>query len=150
MNLFYHSALAGLIGAAFVNIATYIFRFLGVKTSTPWEIGASVFLNSRFIHTVSGVIIGLTATIALSTAVALVIALVLKWTGPNHAWLKGVICANGLGFINLGLFMRLLNIWPQIRNEPGTNLAAVIILSALGIIQAYFLKKWQQELISDK
>ncbi|HEX7713157.1 MAG TPA: hypothetical protein VF531_03980 [Bacillota bacterium] len=145
MNLFYHSTLAGIIGAAFVNIATYIFRFLGVKTSTPWEIGASVFLNPGFIHTVSGVVIGLTASVALSTAVALVIAYVLKWTGPNQAWLKGIICADGLGFINLGFFMRFLDIWPQIRNEPGTNLMALTVLSILGIIQALLLKNWQHK-----
>lgn len=150
MNLFYYSTLAGLLGAALVNILTYFLRWLGMPTSTPWEIATNVFLNPRYVHTTTGVMIGLAATVALSTAVALTISFICKWTGYNMAWLKGMICANAFGFITLGLFMNLLRIWPQIRNEPGTNLAALIILSILGILQALLLKRWQQNLVSQK
>lgn len=150
MNLFYYSTIAGLLGAVLVNVLTYFFRRLGIPTSTPWEIAANVFLNPQYIHTTAGVIIGLTATVALSTAVALTISFILKWTGYNMAWLKGMICANAFGFITLGLFMNLLQIWPQIRNEPGTNMAALINLSILGIVQALLLKKWQQNLVFQK
>jgi hypothetical protein len=144
MNLFYYSALAGIIGAALTNGFTYLFRLIGVKTSLPWEIAANVFLNPRFIHTPSGVIIGLVGTIALSTGTAIIIAYIMRWTGYNRAWLKGMICADAFGFITLGLFMKLLNVWPQIRNEPGTNLAAFTVLSILGIIQALLLRRWQK------
>jgi hypothetical protein len=150
MNLFYYSTLAGLLGAVLVNGLTYFFRWLGMPVSAPWEIAANVFLNPQYIHTTTGIIIGLTATAALSTAVALAISFVLKWTGDNMAWLKGVICANAFGFITLGLFMNLLQIWPQIRNEPGTNIAALINLSILGFVQALLLKRWQQNLVSPK
>lgn len=150
MNLFYYSAIAGLIGGVLVNVLTYVFRWLGVRTSTPWEIAANVFLNPNYIHTISGIIIGFIATIALSAATALVLSFVLKWTGYNMAWLKGIICANAFGFITLGFFMNLLHIWPQIRNEPETNLTALIILSILGIIQAVLLKRWQQNLVTQK
>ena len=143
MNLFYYSTLAGLIGAALVNGLTYLFRFLGVQTSTPWEIAANVFLNPSHIHTPSGVILGLAATIVLSAAVALLTAFVLKWTGYNMAWLKGIVCADTFGFLTMGFFMNLLHIWPQIRNEPGTNLTALVILTVLGVVQALLLKKWQ-------
>lgn len=150
MNLFYYSTLAGLLGAALVNGLTYFFRWLGIPTGTPWEIASNIFLNPQYIHTTPGIIIGLTATVALSTAIALVISFVLKWTGYNMAWLKGIICADAFGFITLGLFMNLLHIWPQIRNEPGTNMAALIILSILGIVQALLLKKWRQKLVSQR
>ncbi|HBE76583.1 MAG TPA: hypothetical protein DDW65_02200 [Firmicutes bacterium] len=147
MNLFYYSTLAGLLGAAFINGFTYLFRFIGVKTSLPWEIAANVFLAPHFIHTSSGVIIGLVGTIALSTGTALIIAYIIKWTGYNQAWLKGMLCTDAFGFITLGLFMKLLNVWPQIRNEPGTNLVAFTALSSLGIIQALLLKRWQKNLV---
>jgi hypothetical protein len=147
MNLFYHSALVGLIGAVFINGFTYLFRLIGIKTSLPWEIAANVFLNPHLIHTPSGVIIGLTGTIALSTGTALIVAYVLRWTGYNWAWLKGMICTDAFGFITLGLFIKLLKIWPQIRNEPWTNLIALIALSILGITQALLLQRWQKNLI---
>ncbi|HEX3046343.1 MAG TPA: hypothetical protein VHY08_16415 [Bacillota bacterium] len=146
MNLFYYSTLGGLLGAVLINGLTYFFRLLGVQTSTPWEIAANVFLNPRYIHTLSGALIGLIGTVALSIGTALLIAFVLKWTGFNLAWLKGIICANAFGFISMGLFMNLLHIWPQIRNEPGTNLVAFLNLSLLGIVQAILLKKWQRNL----
>ncbi|TCL62313.1 hypothetical protein EDC14_102657 [Hydrogenispora ethanolica] len=147
MNLFYYSALAGLIGAAFTNGATYGFRFIGVKTSLPWEIAANVFLNPRFIYTPAGVVIGLAGTIALSTGIAIMIGYLLRWTGYNRAWLKGMICADAFGFITLGLAVNLFNIWPQLRNEPGTNLVALAVLSSLGMIQALLFQRWQRNLV---
>jgi hypothetical protein len=150
MNLFYYSTLAGLIGALLVNALTYLFRLFGIQTSTPWEIAANVFLNPYFVHTSAGIILGLVATMALSTSAALLIAFVLKWTGYNMAWLKGIICADAFGFITLGFFMNLLHIWPQIRNEPETNIVALLNLTILGIVQAILLKRWQQDLISEK
>lgn len=148
MNLFYYSTLAGLIGAVLVNGLTYLFRLMGFYTSTPWQIAANIFLNPQYIHTTSGIILGFIATIALSTATALLISFVLKWSGYNMAWLKGAICTNVFGFITLGLFMNLLHIWPQIRNEPSTNMIALINLSIVGIVQAILLKRWQKNLIS--
>ena len=147
MNLFYYSTLAGLIGALLVNGLTYFCRFVGVRVSTPWEIAASVFVNDRLIHSTAGIALGLAGSIALSTACALLIAFVLKWTGANKAWLKGIICADALGFITMGLFMRLLDIWPQIRDEPETNIEALFGLTMLGIVQAVLIKKWQQEML---
>jgi hypothetical protein len=146
MNLFYYSTLAGLLGAVLINALTYILRWLGIQTSIPWEIAANVFLNPQYIYTTSGIIIGLTASVALSTATAMIISFVLKWTGYNMAWLKGIICTDAFGFTTLGLFMNFLHIWPQIRNEPGTNMVALINLTILGIVQAILLKRWQQNL----
>lgn len=141
---FYYAFLVGFIGAIVVDGLTYLFLILGVKTSTPWEIAASVFLNPPLIYTLMGTMIGVIGTIALSTATSLLIAWLLSTTGNKHAWLKGLICANALGFINMGLFMRLLNIWPQIRNEPATNFVALFNLSVMGIIVALLLKKWNK------
>lgn len=149
MNLFYDSVLAGLFGAALTNGLTYLFRLIGVKTSLPWEIAANVFINPRFVHTLSGIIIGLAGTIALSTGTAIIIAYLMRATGYNRAWLKGLLCADAFGFITLGLFMKLLNVWPQIRNEPGTNLVAFTVLSILGISQALLLQKWQKNLLRE-
>ena len=140
LNLFYYSTIAGLIGALLIDGLTYLYHLLGVKTSLPWEIAANVFLNPHLIHTPAGFIIGIIGTVALSTGTALLIAYILRWTGDNEAWLKGILSANAFGFVTLGLFMRLLNIWPQIRNEPVTNLVALLNLSILGLIQAWLLK----------
>ncbi len=148
MNLFYHSTMAGLVGALLVNGFTYLFRFVGTKTSTPWEIAANVFLNRHLIHTPEGIIIGLAGTVGLSITIALIIAYTLNVSGYNMAWLKGVIISNSFGLGTLGLFTRLLNIWPQIRNEPGTYLSAIIILSITGIIIASLLTRWQQNALN--
>ncbi|ATW27509.1 hypothetical protein [Candidatus Formimonas warabiya] len=136
--------ITGIIGAVIVDGLTYLCLQLGIATSTPWEIASSIFLNPPLIYTPSGIIIGFIGTIALSIATSLLISCILSATGFEYAWLKGIIAANALGFINLGLFMRLLNIWPQIRNEPATNFVALFCLSVLGIIQAILLKKWSK------
>lgn len=141
---FYFAFIAGIIGAIIVDGLSYIYLLLGIKMSTPWEIAASIFLNTPLVHTWTGTVIGFIGTHTLSMATTLLIAWILSATEDRHAWLKGLISANALGFINLGLFMRLLNIWPQIRSEPATNIAALINLSVMGIITALLLKRWNK------
>lgn len=145
---FYHIFITGLIGALIINSLTYLFILLGVNTSTPWDIAASVFLNEALVHTLAGLILGIIGTIALSTATSLLISYVLSTTGFEFSSIKGLFCSNALGFINLGLFMKALNIWPQIRNEPATNYVALIFLSVLGIVQALLLKRWSKSELS--
>lgn len=133
--------IAGIIGAIIMDAVMYLLILLGVNTAAPWEVAADVFLTPGSINTASGVILGLIGTIALNVVAAALTLFLCKLTGFDHAVLKGIIAINAFGFITIGLFMPLLKIAPQVQQQPLTNYLALLILSIIGGIQAYILKK---------
>lgn len=132
---------AGIIGAFVLDVIMYLVASLGVKTAVPWEVAADVFLTPGYVHTAAGTVLGLIGTAALNIAAAALTLILFKLTGFDHAVLKGVIITNAFGFITLGLFMPLLNIAPQIQQQPVTNYLALAVLTIIGSVNGYVLKK---------
>ena len=141
---------AGIIGAVVMDLIMYLVILLGVTTTAPWVIAAYVFLTPGHVYTVSGTIIGLIGTVALNVAAAALTLLLCKLTGFDYAVFKGIITINAFSFITMGLFMPLLNIAPQIRQQPVTNYLALLVLSIIGGIEAYILKKLNPNGLSHK
>lgn len=133
--------IAGIIGALVMDAIMYLVIVLGVNTTAPWVIAAYVFLAPESVYTVSGTILGLVGTVALNTAAAALTLLLCRLTGFDYAILKGIIIANAFGFITMGLFMPLLNIAPQIRHQLITNYLALLVLTVVGALDAFILKK---------
>lgn len=131
---------SGIIGAIMLNTFVYLLRLFGVKTSTPWDVAADVFLTPTQIPTMSGLFIGLVATMALGVGSAILITLILKAGGPENAWLKGMLAANAVGFGTMAL-MPPLGIAGHVQNEPITNIVALAGLSLFGIVASYLIVK---------
>lgn len=125
---------AGLIGAAVMNLVMYALLFLGLDVTMPWAIAADVFLTAQLAGTPLGIAIGLVGTVALSIASAALLPLVLVWTGLDFAILKGILATNAFSFVTMGLFMPLLRISPQVQRQPLTNLVALGILTVTGAV----------------
>jgi hypothetical protein len=135
--------ITGIIAAIFMSIVVYLFLLFGLEISTPWEIAADVFLVQELVLTPIGTLLGFIGTIALNIASAGGILLILIWTGFDYPVLKGIVVTNAMGFGGMGLFMPLLKIYPQIQNEPLTNLAALFILTLTGALMGYILNKYR-------
>jgi hypothetical protein len=133
---------SGLIGSFVINITIYILQVLGVNVLSPWLIAANVFLVSDQVTTMLGIVIGLIGTIGLSVASAAIILAILRWTGYDYAILKGIIGINAFSFIMMGLFMPLLNIAPEVRSQPLTNIIALSVLTLTGAILGAILKRF--------
>jgi hypothetical protein len=131
---------SGLIGALIINIIIYILQILEVNVLAPWLIAAKVFLIPDLATTTLGIIIGLIGTVGLSIASAIIILLILRWTGYDYAILKGIIGINAFSFITMGLFMPLLNIAPEVRSQPLTNIIALTVLALTGAVLGTLLK----------
>ena len=132
---------AGIIGALVMDVIMYLVILLGVNATAPWVVAAYVFLSPEHVYTVSGTIIGLIGTVALNVAAAALTLLLCRLTGFDYAVFKGIIAVNAFSFITIGLFMHLLNIAPQIRQQPISNYLALLVLSMIGGMDAYILKK---------
>lgn len=136
---------AGFIGAVVMDVFMYLILLLGVKITSPWYVAADVFLTPKYINTISGVIIGLIGTLALSIAGAVIMYLIFKITGYDYAVLKGVLSVNAFTFVAMGLFMPLLKIAPQIQSQPVTNFLALLALTITGSVMAFVLKKFHEK-----
>ncbi|MBS4020965.1 MAG: hypothetical protein KGZ79_00890 [Dethiobacter sp.] len=134
---------AGLIGAAVMNVIVFLLLLFGVQTTPPWEIAADVFLAADLINTALGVVIGLVGTVALSITSAVIILLVLKLTGYDFAVLKGILATNAFSFATMGLFMPLLNIAPQVQSNALTNILALGVLTVIGGMMAFVLLRFR-------
>ena len=115
------SLLTGLAGAAVVDGLTLLERLLGLQTQTPWGIAANIFLRPSAVHTTGGVILGVIGSIALSIALALAIYLFLRLSGLDYAPLKGVMAADALGFVSLGVLAPVLRIAPGLKSDLTTK-----------------------------
>jgi hypothetical protein len=139
-DIFYASTVTGVIGGILVNGLTYLCLLIGIPSSTPWQIGADIFLDPPLINTPAGLILGVIVSFALSFGTAFVICLALQATSRKFAPLKGIIISNALNFINLGLILPLLNVWPQIHHEPATYFVAMVVLTIQGTVLGYLLR----------
>lgn len=135
-------SLAGFIGAAFVAGLSLVGRILGIPVMPIWEISALIFLKGGSSRTPSGIFLGLVATVALCITTSAIIYLLLRLTGRDFWWLKGVVGANAFTFVNMAFFMPLLGIAPFIRTDPTSHIIALILMTLLGLLQAGILTRW--------
>ncbi|CAA7603316.1 Hypothetical protein DEACI_4139 [Acididesulfobacillus acetoxydans] len=139
--------IGSLIGAAVINGFSLLFYVLGISPFTAGAVAAEIFLRNNLVHTPSGIFIGLVATTALSFGTATLTWLILRWTGKDWAWLKGIIAAQAFTFLGVGLFMPLLGIAPSFRNYGLAHIAALANMIFLGLAQGLWLVYWQQPTI---
>lgn len=138
------AAIAGIIGTAIMDLLAYIIIKIGIPMISPWNIAADVFVIWDLVDSQIGIILGLIGTLALGVGTSILLVFVMKITGKEFAFLKGIVLTNAVGFASMGLFMPLLNIAPQIQLQPLTNLLALIILIVFGITVAYILKRFER------
>ncbi len=134
--------LAGIVGAIVLDVVTYLALVIGIKTSTPWDVAALVFLRPQYLGTISGYIIGIIGSLALGIAAGIMTSMVIKITGSDYAWLKGVIVAEAVGFATLGFFAPLVKIAGFLKNQPVTNIFAMVNLFIFGLVTGYFIKRY--------
>lgn len=132
--------IAGAAGAVVLDVFVYLLLVLGVKTSTPWDVAADIFLVPAQINTLAGLFIGLVGTLALGIGSAVIIALIIRSAGPANAWLKGILVGNAVGFGTMAL-MPPLGIARHVQNEPVTNVVALAALSLFGIAASFIILK---------
>ena len=137
-------SIAGFLGSLVVIGLSALFRLMGINPHAVWEISAEIFLPRGLVRTPLGIVLGLVATLVLCIITAGIIHLLLRWTGRDLWWLKGVLGANAFTFVNIALFMPLLGIAPSFRSNALAHIGALINMSVLGTLQAAFLAWWQK------
>lgn len=134
--------LAGTLGSLFLDLVSFLARLTGIRTSTPWDVAASVFLNQQYIGTVSGYIVGLAGSLALGVAAGIATAFLLRFTGNDYYMIKSIIIAESFGFAGIGFFAPLLGVAKFLRNEPATNIFALFGLLVFGLVCGFVIMRY--------
>jgi hypothetical protein len=134
--------IAGFVSTTVMTIIIWIVRLLGYKFITTWETATHIFLNKTLIHTPPGYIVGFVGQFALGSIFGVLIAYTLRLTGKDFYILKGIGVGAVVWLASIGFFMRFLNIQIQGRDEPLSNLMAILDFIILGIIDSYIIKKY--------
>ncbi len=135
---------AGAVATLVLNLLTFLARLVGIRTSTPWDVAALLFLNERYLGTGAGFIIGFFGSMALGIATGVVTSVLVKFTGSDYAMLKGVLAAEALGFAGISLFAPILGIAGFLKFEPASNFFALVGLFVFGLTAGYIIKKLQR------
>jgi hypothetical protein len=134
--------IAGLTGTAIMALFNLFVRLLGFTFITTWETAANIFLNPHIIHTPTGYFVGLLAQFILGSIFGMIVAYTLRFTGKDFYILKGIGVGAVVWLASIGFFMRLLHIEIQGRNEPLSNIMAVIEFNMMGIISSMIIAKY--------
>lgn len=134
--------LAGTIGSIVLDFAAYLSRLFGLNIGTPWDVATLVFLNAKYLGTTPGFIVGFIGSIALGIAAGIITSIIVKITGSDYAWLKGVLVAEAFGFAGLGFFAPMLGFAGFLKYQPTTNIFAMADLFIFGLIVGYIIKRY--------
>lgn len=98
-------SLAGMLANIPKTIGAWVFYQFGLTEYTFEQIAAAFLTPLEFIHTPVGVIIGLIADFTVAALVGVIFFLLLRYTGTDHALLKGLL-GGALAFVfGFGLVM---------------------------------------------
>jgi hypothetical protein len=135
-------SIAGLIATIVMTLFNLLIRLLGFTFITTWETASNIFLNPHLIHTPTGYFIGLLAQFILGAIFGTVVAYTLRLTGKDYYILKGIGVGAVVWLVSIGFFMHLLHIEIQGRNDPLSNIMAILEFNMLGIITPIIIAKY--------
>ncbi len=134
-------ALAGIIGSIQISIVNFIFLALGFTITPGWNPFAEL-LSRNYTHTLWGVMVGLVGQTCNCSLWGVFIAYILKFTGKDFWWLKGL----GVGAIawltTTGLISQMLDLAKETSNRPADQFMIPFNLFLFGFIVAYLIKQF--------
>lgn len=117
--MLFRSVFAGTVAALLANVSLFLMNLAipGPTVNMP-QLTMEFFLDVDQYHTFLGTVMGVTWSLMVGTAYAVVYMMVLHRTGWSHLWLKAIIVITGLWLLGAGFVIRLLNLALYVRNAP--------------------------------
>jgi hypothetical protein len=128
---------AGLLG----NIPSLILNFisvqLGFSKTYSFQISGGIYLFRRFTMEPGGILLGLLVWIFTSAFLGVAIVYLLKLTGRDYWWLKGILVSNFLMFVGMYGVIYSLGGSRVVPWDIPTNLSVLMENTLFGITAAY-------------
>ena len=70
------------------------------------------------------------------------LAYIIKFSGKDYYWLKGLALAGLMSIFGMGFIVRLLEIVPQMKNDSLTTLLHILNFVIYGLLSSYIIAKY--------
>lgn len=134
--------IAGITGTVSMHILSMIEKLFGIVDLTTLQVSAALFLEWDQINTPAGLFVGVIAHLIVGSAGGVLLAYLIKISGKDYYWLKGLALAGFMLLLGMGFVIRVMDIVPQIRNNSMTALLHIINYSVYGLLASYVIAKY--------
>lgn len=138
-------ALAGFLA----TIPQFIFNLISVYFSYSkfysFQFSGSIFLRPSLTLTPLGIVIGTFMWVSMATVLGIIIVYLLKYTGKDYWWLKGILVSVSLMFTIIYGFLQSFGITKIVPNDIPTNLTHLIGNIIFGAFAGYFAYRFAPE-----
>ena len=136
----------GTISGLLASIPSFVINFILVQIGfARWysfQIGGSIYLHPENTNTLQGFIFGTLVWLIPASALGIIIAYVIRNTGEDFWWLKGIIITMVLMFLFTYGFLYTLGGATIVPFDFATNISVFIENVVFGLTASYLVKSW--------
>lgn len=140
--------IAGISGTIVMHLLSMVWKSLGIIKITTLQVSAAILLSWSQVNTIYGYLVGIIVHLVIGAAGGVLLAYLLKLSGKDYYWLKGLALAGFMLLIGMGLIVRLLKIAPQMKNDGLTTLMHTLNYVVYGLLSSYIIAKYGKFSIS--
>lgn len=133
---------SGLCGGIPQIVLLLLLDFLRLMNYGPFEIAGGVFLHRRLTETPGGLLIGVASWLISSAFMGILIAYLIKSTGADFWWVKGIVLQLTVMYIFVYGFLFNMGSARVIPFDRSTNISMLLGNVVFALITAYFIVRW--------
>lgn len=136
--------IAGMIATLFKDIPNIILWKMGVVKHLYLYIASSVLIRPQDVTTVWGLVLGVAVDIITGGTLGILIIYLIKFTGRDYWWYKGLILGNVVWLWGLGVVINF-GASRMVPLDPIFRLTSLIEHQIFGLVGVYLVLKWYPE-----
>ncbi len=134
--------ITGIVASIPQIIVDFILVQVGISKYYFFQISGGIYLNKNITDSLAGIIFGTITWLITSAILATAIVYLIKFTGKDFWWLKGIAITDGLMFTAIYGLMFTLGAAKVVPFDIPTNYAMLINNTILGFLISYLVVKW--------
>lgn len=138
-------AVAGMIGSLPQLLLNFVSKQLGIAKSYDFQISGGVYLLKKYTLTPGGILLGLLTWESIAVALGIVTAYVIRATGKEYWWFKGLFVADGLMYTFLYGYVFALGGPKVIPWDVPTNLSMFVENIIFGVTTGYVVARYMKQ-----
>lgn len=135
-------SMAGVIAIVIIQVISMLLVWLGVIDMTILDVAVALFLAEAQAGTAAGITVGVVTHLVAGGGGGVVLAYLIKLTGRDFYWLKGLALGGAVNLLLMGFAVSLLDLVPHMREDAVTMLVHILEQFLYGLIAAYIIVRF--------
>lgn len=137
------SALVASIPQVIFDWISHYYLFRGKYQA--YQISSGVYLHPQLTNDPMGIALGVIVWITQAMVLGIIMTYVLKKSGKDFWWLKGLLISNGIMHIWIYGFLLTLGAGRIVPFDMRTNWTIMVDNTIFGLLTPYFIIRWSKE-----